>query len=136
VEFIDTNVLVYAASGIPADRPKSTIARQLVAQGNYAISLQVLQEFYTVARHPRKLDFSHAEAMGYCRRWRQFRIVEPTVDLFDDAVALCDRYQINYYDAAIIAAARRLGCTVIYSEDLGHRQRYDGIRVENPFQNA
>jgi predicted nucleic acid-binding protein len=136
VEFLDTNVLVYAASGIPDDRPKSAIARQLVARSNLAISLQVLQEFYSVARQPRKLDFTHAEAMGYCNQWRKLNVLEPTLALFDNAVALCARYQISYYDAAIIAAAGLLGCDVIYSEDLGHGQRYNGIRVENPFQNT
>ena len=136
MEFLDTNVLVYAASGIPDDRHKSAIARQLVTRKNLGISLQVLQEFYSVARHPRKLAFTHDETMGYCNQWRAWTVLEPTVALFDDAVALCERYQITYYDAAIIAAARQLGCAVIYSEDLGHGQRYGGVRVENPFQNV
>jgi len=134
VDFLATNVLVYAASGIPADRQKSHVARALVARRELGISLQVLQEFYSAARHPRKLVFTHQEALEYCRKWRQFSVLEPTLALFDDALTICDRFQVNYYDAAIIAAARSLGCDIIYSEDLHHGQRYGSLRVENPFR--
>ena len=134
MEFLDTNVLVYAASGLPADREKARVARILVTRSDLAISLQVLQEFYSAARHPRKLDFTHGEAFAYCQRWRSFAVLEPTLSLFDDALVLCDRFQISYYDAAIVAAARSLGCTIIHSEDLGDGQRYGNVRVENPFR--
>ena len=126
MEFLDTNILVYAASGIPADREKSRIARELTMRDDLAISLQVLQEFYNVARHPRKLDFTHDEAVDYCQRWRRFTVLEPTLALFDDALTLCERYQISFYDAAILAAARKLKCRVLYSEDLNHGQTYGG----------
>ena len=37
-------------------------------------------------------------------------------------------------DAAIIAAARELGCQTVYSEDLNDGQTYDGVTVVNPFK--
>ena len=43
------------------------------------------------------------------------------------------RYQIRYYDAAILAAAQELGCQTLYSEDLSHGQTYDTVQVINPF---
>ena len=43
------------------------------------------------------------------------------------------RYQISYWDGAIIAAAERLGARIVYSEDLNHGQTYGSVRVENPF---
>lgn len=134
MEFLDTNILVYAASGIPADREKSEIARALTLREGAAISLQVLQEFYNVARNPRKLDFNYGEAVAYCRRWQKLTVLEPTLALFDDALSLCDRYQISFFDAAIIAAAREMKCRVVYSEDLNHGQSYGGVRVVNPFR--
>ncbi len=134
VEFLDTNVLVYAASGIPADAPKSDIARSLVAARGFAVSLQVLQEFYNASRHPKKLAFSHAEAVAYCDMWRRFTVLEPTLALLDDALALADRFQITYYDAAILAAARMLKCKVVHSEDLNDGQDYLGVQVSNPFR--
>lgn len=135
VEFLDTNILVYAASGIPADREKSEIARVLTFSDGMTISLQVLQEFFNAARHPKKLNFTHEEAAAYCGRWRRrFTVLEPTLALFDDALSLCNRYQIIFYDAAIISAARDLKCRVLYSEDLNHGQSYGGVRVMNPFR--
>ena len=134
MEFLDTNVLVYAASGFPADAGKSQVARSLTRRRDIAISLQVLQEFYVVARHPNKLAFTHEQALEYCRQWRTFKVLEPSLTLFDDAVALSLRYRIGYYDSAILAAARQLKCKLVYSEDLTHGQDYHGVRVENPFR--
>ena len=134
VEFLDSNILIYAASGLAADAARSAVARSLVAGSNLAISLQVLQEFYNVARKPKKLAFSHAEALRYLDRWRRFTVLEPTLALFDSALVLCDRFQITYYDAGILAAARMLHCSVVYSEDLNDGQDYDGVRVVNPFR--
>ena len=43
------------------------------------------------------------------------------------------RFQVSYWDAAIIAAAGELGCQAIYTEDLNHGQDYDGVKAVNPF---
>lgn len=68
MEFLDTNVLIYAASQQAADQHKATLARELLRRGpgEFAISLQVLQEFYVAARAPRKLALSHDEALIFC----------------------------------------------------------------------
>ena len=136
VEFLDTNVLVYAASDKTADQQKAGVARDLLRRGptEFAISLQVLQEFYVAARAPRKLALTHEDALRFCGQWRAFTVLEPTLKLFEAALQLCARYQIGYYDAAILAAARLLGCTKVHSEDLNDGQDYDGVHVENPFR--
>jgi predicted nucleic acid-binding protein len=56
-----------------------------------------------------------------------------TITIFDAAVGLSARFQISYWDAAIIAAAKSLGARTVYSEDLSHGQVYDGITIVNPF---
>jgi predicted nucleic acid-binding protein len=43
---------------------------------------------------------------------------------------------ISYWDAAIVAAAKKLGCHTLYSEDLNDGQDYDGVTVVNPFNAA
>ena len=53
--------------------------------------------------------------------------------LFLAAVGIQRRFQVSYWDAAIIAAAGQMGCTALYSEDLNHGQSYDGVTVINPF---
>jgi len=44
------------------------------------------------------------------------------------------RFQLSYWDAAIIEAARTMGCTEVLSEDLSDGQDYAGVRVTNPFR--
>jgi predicted nucleic acid-binding protein len=48
-------------------------------------------------------------------------------------IALAQRYQLSYWDGAILAAAQRLGATVVDSEDLSHGQAYGSVLVINPF---
>jgi predicted nucleic acid-binding protein len=56
-----------------------------------------------------------------------------TRELVLEAIEARQRFQISFWDAAILVAARQLGCHTVYSEDLNHGQRYDGVRVVNPF---
>jgi predicted nucleic acid-binding protein len=48
-------------------------------------------------------------------------------------IALSRRYQVSYWDGAIIAAAQEMGASVLYSEDLNHQQVYGAVTVINPF---
>jgi predicted nucleic acid-binding protein len=71
-------------------------------------------------------------------RWleRLGRLVKTPVDaaLVRRGVAISRRFRITYYDGAILAAAERLGCETLYSEDLSDGQTYGRVRVENPFR--
>ncbi len=44
------------------------------------------------------------------------------------------RFQLSYWDAAIIEASRAMGCTHLLSEDLGDGQDYGGVLVANPLR--
>ena len=46
MRFVDTNVLLYANSGDPAEKDKAVIADALLHKTDIALSVQVLQEFY------------------------------------------------------------------------------------------
>ncbi len=88
-----------------------------------------------MATHPKKLGYTHDEAVVFCTGWRlSFSVLEPTLKLFDRSIALCARYQIGYFDSCILAAALEMGCETVYSEDLNEGQNYDGVRVVNPFR--
>jgi predicted nucleic acid-binding protein len=64
---------------------------------------------------------------------RLFPTQETTIALVLAAAETKQRFQISYWDAAIVEAARALGCDVVLSEDLSDGQDYGGVRVENPF---
>jgi predicted nucleic acid-binding protein len=131
--FVDTNVLVYAASNAAEDLPKRQAARALLGRADIAPSAQVLQEFYAVAVSKRRLHMTHDDAVAVLRSLTAFPVCPITRELVMDAVELRERCHISHWDAAIIAAAKRSGCTTVYSEDLSAGQQYDGVTVVNPF---
>ena len=45
-----------------------------------------------------------------------------------------EAWQVGFYDALIIAAANKAGCSVIFTEDLNDGQKYGNVVVENPFR--
>jgi predicted nucleic acid-binding protein len=60
-------------------------------------------------------------------------IVQITPALIRLALELQFRYQIDYGDAGILAAAEYARCHVLWSEDLNPVQIYATVHVENPF---
>jgi len=131
--FVDTNVLLYAASKAEDEQSKRQAARALLARPDIALSAQVLQEFYAVAVTKQRLGMTHEEALAVLQSLAAFPVCSITRELVLEAVELRQRYQISYWDAAIIAAAKQIECTVVYSEDLNPGQDYDGVTVINPF---
>lgn len=132
--FVDTNVLLYAASKTPADGWKRDRAIGALGEDDLAVSVQVLQEFFHQATWPTRKDrLSQTDARAFLEPILSFRVQPMTVGIFQDAVSLCRRYRIAYWDAAILAAARASDCKEVYSEDLSHDQDYAGVQVVNPF---
>lgn len=134
MRFVDTNVLLYAVSTAHDESRKAGIARRLLESNDLALSVQVLQEFYVQATRPRKsARLSHERAMLLIEAFLRFRVQETTVSLVRASLDASERFQLSYWDAAIIEAARALGCRTILSEDLGCGRNYGGVTIENPF---
>lgn len=131
--FVDTNILVYAAAKSPQIDYKTRIARELLRQDNLWLSVQVLNEFTVNARHHRKLNLTAREEYEWVQRWLLFQIKEMSVTSYLNARCFHERYQISHWDGLILAAAEETNCKILYSEDLQHKQTYDGITVINPF---
>lgn len=131
--FLDANILLYSVSGDPAEAGKREAARTLLAGAGWGLSVQVLQEFYVNLVRPPACAMSHADAVTAIRELLRRPTVPTDTALVLEALRLKARYQISYWDAAIVAAARTLGAATLYSEDLNHGQDYDGVRVVNPF---
>ena len=131
--FIDTNVLLYAASNAVDDTAKRGVARGLLARDDIAFSAQVLQEFYAAAIAKKHLQMTHLEAKAVLESLAAYPICPISRDLVLEAIDLKERFGISYWDAAIVAAARQMNCQAIYSEDLNAGQDYGGVVVINPF---
>ena len=134
MRFVDTNVLVYAVSALREDIDKRDRAIALLKNDDLAVSIQVLQEFYVRATNQsRRGTISEEEALDFVATIEHIRVYPITIETFHSAVAISRRYQLSYWDGAILAAARASGCDAVYSEDLSSDQDYGGVRVINPF---
>lgn len=134
--FIDTNVFVYHIEA--ADSRRSSIAggiiERAVRDGSGCISSQVIQETLNVALRKSQVVLSRHSSRAYLDSvlaplLRTF----PGIELYHRALALQDRYCFAFYDSLIVAAALEAGCRRLYSEDLRHGQRIEGLTIENPF---
>jgi predicted nucleic acid-binding protein len=135
VHFLDTNILLYSISSNPAEQAKKERAIELLQQRDGALSVQVLQEFYTQATRVTRVDrISHEAAVALIGSWRRFRIQEITIPVFLGALEIRVAHRFSYWDSAIIAAARALGCRELYTEDLSHGRQVEGIAIINPFR--
>ena len=133
--FLDTNILVYAYDADAGE--KYLLAKKYIQEFRKkrnlpGISVQVLQEFYTVmvrrsgdARYYREVVEHHLEA---------WPVVENTCELMRDALEIQQRYQLSFWDANIVAAVRQSGAKDLWTEDLNDGQDYGGVRAVNPFK--
>lgn len=131
--FYDTNIFVYAVSHAPDDAAKRAKASSLIAQGDFVLSIQVIQEFINTCLNKTRLGQNPEIIAATARFLFGYPCAFPSEDSVLQALSLQQRFQIKYWDAAIVAAALELGCHTIYSENLNDGQDYTGVRVINPF---
>jgi predicted nucleic acid-binding protein len=133
--FLDTNIFLYAISTEPAEAAKTSIARRLLQHSGWAWSAQVAAEFArtsTSKKQTRPLTWH--EAGQWIQVWTAFPMAHSDGALVLSALQIAERFMISYYDAQIVAAARRLQLPVVYTEDLNHGQDYGGTLAINPFK--
>ena len=133
--FVDTNVLVYAhdvSTGAKHEAARSLVER-LWEERSGAISTQVLQELYVSLRRKAGRPLPWEEARAVVVDYLRWDVVVNTGESILDAIALAERYGISFWDALVIQSARACGAETLYSEDLGHGQVYDSVRVVSPF---
>jgi predicted nucleic acid-binding protein len=132
--FVDTNVLVYAhdqKEGYKQEAAKR-ILHDLSQQRSVAVSMQVLQEFYSTVTRKLAIPLPKDEAREIVEDF-SFWCVETTPKEIKRAFQIEDQARINFWDAMIIAAAIRSGASLILSEDLNPGQTIAGVQIENPF---
>ena len=133
--FLDTNTLVYANDTSYPE--KQALARTLVtgllASGTGCISTQVLAEFWVTVTRKLKQALPVELARQQIALFNGFTIVAVDHAIFLDALAIQERYRVSFWDAQILAAAHRAGCSELYTEDLQSEGIFGDIRVVNPF---
>ncbi|CAA9478952.1 MAG: hypothetical protein AVDCRST_MAG02-4709 [uncultured Rubrobacteraceae bacterium] len=132
--FFDTNVLVYAFDeGAPGKRAIALgLIEQHLVEGEGAISVQVLREFYSVVRRGSQ-PLSDEDAAAAVRRLAGFSPLREDVNMVLDAVRRHQEMSLSFWDALIVEAALKSGADRLFTEDMQHGQVIEGMRVENPF---
>ena len=134
-DFLDTNILVYAYDS--HEKKKQEIARQIleaaILDETAAISAQVLSEFFVIVTRKIPSPLSSKEAMQLLAIFRKMPVAEIDGDLVEAAAAAHQRHHLSFWDGLIVAAAGRLGCVRLLSEDLQEGRQLDGLEVVNPF---
>jgi predicted nucleic acid-binding protein len=135
--FVDTNVLIYAHD-VDA-QPKHAIARgilrELWSERTGTLSTQVLQEFYINVTRKIASPLSKPSARAVMDSYLVW-CVDTTPAEISAAFQIEDEARIGFWDALIVAAARKAGADRILSEDLNAGQIISGVRIENPFSPA
>jgi predicted nucleic acid-binding protein len=135
LQFVDTNVLIYAHDQSAGARHKQAkkLLSELWENRKGCLSVQVLQEFYVnvTQKGPKPLTTEVAgQIIADLSTWQ---VHQPGVKDVLDAIALQGRYQLSFWDAMIVASATALGCEILWSEDLNPGQNYATVAVRNPF---
>ena len=132
--FVDSNVLIYAHD---LDEPqKRAIAIQIFEDLWLArtgvLSMQVLQEFYSVATRKIRSPLPTPIAREAIERLAPWCIATTPLEIAA-AFRIEDSAKISFWEAMIVAAALKGGAAQILSEDMNHGQTISGIRIVNPF---
>ncbi len=131
--FLDTTILLYAALGREESPEKFTASRRIVLEEDYSTSGQVLAEFFTNVIRKGARPLSREEALKWVTIIGQKPCQPVDAKIVKSGIEISTRYQISYWDGAIIAAAERLGAKTLYTEDLNHQQTYGSVTAINPF---
>ena len=134
-QFVDTNVLVYAydkSAGIKRKQAE-TVLQSLWESRNGGLSIQVLQEFYVTITRKIMAPLSVTQATQIITDLGRWRTHRPNVGDVLGAIQVQERYDISFWDALIVHSANKLGCQLLWSEDLNAGQFYGQVRVQNPF---
>jgi len=135
LDFIDTNILVYAYD-LSAGHKRET-ARNLIEDcwknQNGCLSVQVLQEFYVTTTQKIPQPLNRQTARQIISDFSSWKIYTPNANDVLHAIDIQDEYSVSFWDAMILQSALRLGCNNLWSEDLSHGQSYRSLSVINPF---
>lgn len=133
--FLDTNIFVYSFES--PEQEKRIISEKLIKKaigGDGCISFQVIQEFLNVATRKFAIPLKPEDSKLYIQKVL-YPIIEvfPSKELYFSGLEIQQRWKYSFYDSLILAAALEAKCTILYSEDLQHNQKIEGLTIINPY---
>lgn len=132
--FVDSNIWLYALIDKKDGDFRHDLANQLLEYLNRpVISTQVIREVTVnlLKKHP----VAETTIRGLIKTWyADCSVVEANHQHFIKASLLREKHGVSFWDSFILASALDSGCSILYSEDMGHEQRFDNVlTIVNPF---
>ena len=136
LKFVDTNVLVYLFDSDSPD--KQELARELLEAeaDDVVLSTQVLGEFYVATTRKLAKPLAPALARQAVDEFCALRVQPLSGELVRAAIARSNSSKLSYWDALIVETAIAAGAGTLFTEDLQHGERFNHLRVANPFRAA
>jgi predicted nucleic acid-binding protein len=135
MEFVDTNILLYAYDATAGERHEaaSALVDRLWRERSGAISVQVLQEFYVNVTRKVVKTIDPRVAVDRLKSLARWRVHSPLSDDVIAAATLSSRHQLSFWDAMIVRSAAELRCDTLWTADLNEGQIIEGVQLTNPF---
>jgi len=135
MEFVDTNVLLYAYDATAGDRHEAArvLVDRLWHERRGALSIQVLQEFYVNVTRKAAQTIDPAAAAERLRSLSRWRVHSPLPDDVVAAAAWSAQHRLSFWDAMIVRSAAELRCDTLWTENLSDGKVIEGVRLTNPF---
>jgi len=134
--FLDTNIFVCSFDEkAPAKRQKArSMIREALKSQTGIISFQIIQEFLNIATRKLSVGLTFEDLADYLKTVL-FPLCDlsPTEELYQLALEIHRAHHISFYDSLVIAAAHKMNCKIIYTEDLQDGQVIAGVKIQNPF---
>lgn len=133
--FVDTNVWVYAVDA--SHKPKQTRAIEVIereARHGLVVSAQVLGEYFVTVTRKLARPLAHDAALADVRDMMRQSVVALDARLAEAAIVGARTWQLSYWDAMLVVAARTAGASRLLSEDLQDGRVIDGVTIANPFR--
>lgn len=118
---------------LPVRNDRKRIAKEIISRCNI-ISLQVLNETIYVLLKKFKLPLEEIEkVIGFMKQ--KFVITNLNTSTLDLTISILTKYGFSFWDSMMVAAPLDNQCSVLYSEDLHHKQIIeDKLQIINPFK--
>jgi predicted nucleic acid-binding protein len=136
--FVDTDVFVYVRDS--SERVKQRLAAEwLAALWDSRLgrtSAQVLHEYYVTVTRKLRPGLTREDARDDVGALQSWAPVGLDARLAEDAWLVEDQFGLSFWDALIVASARRMRCRYLLSEDFQAGQDLAGLEVVDPFARA
>lgn len=136
MNFIDTNVLVYAYD-VKA-KSKHEVAKNILNDcwnnRSGIVSTQVLQEFYVTITKKLPKTIPLQEARDIVEEFLSWSVYEVTPADIISASESEEKLRYSFWDSLIITSAQRAKASILYSEDMRDGQHIGDLTIINPFK--